>query len=202
MDKIDYMSVVANATQEIVSGNSAPIGFDKEEVFPDISVEKVTDNLATSLPDNIDYEIFRSLMKRIDTSFSSTAKNWKAKPYDKLNIYNNILRECYLIDYHLNNGLDWNEIKDSMIRLLKFSFAICVKDDLEIMFFSLFNTFETELKLNKDKFLNEFWDSMLMPLAMKQNILIVLKSFEMWFYLGMDFEKLNLLLIEELKKEL
>lgn len=169
----------------------------------------------SSLNDILDYTDYQEFMKNIKNFIIAKYGDiWFAQDLDNLNLYSDLLSNVSDIinEVFPSNGkfsLDnYREdiILEKLANLYFGLFLIFLHEDDEMSVYSLLNSYiklSEDPKFQRDKgiLFSNAWDTLVLPISIKQHHLVLIKLLDFWFGIGGSWESLKKRIQIKLLKE-
>jgi len=195
-DKKNITERVQEIHNNLSSGGSSNITPRKAEV-----------DLITNSPlnDILDYNEFNDLIQLfknyINTKYS---KSWYSSKIDDLNIYTSLLNSVTdIMNIILPVGgnkdiskINYNDLNKACSEVFFHLILLSIHNNEEMAMYSLLNSYiklseTSDMERDKGKLFFNIWDTMLLPIAIKQSHLCLIKILEFWFGIDNTFKDLK-----------
>jgi hypothetical protein len=156
----------------------------------------------SSINEIMDYSDYQNLTKKFKTFIDTNYKNWYQIPIEKNNIYTSILEEATkllseLFPYNKNvPNVNEANIFENLSNMFFYIYLIFIHKGEEVSLYSLINSY---IKISEDQtfqrdkgiIYHNAWDTILIPISIKQYHLILIKLLDFWFGIGGTWESLK-----------
>jgi dimeric dUTPase (all-alpha-NTP-PPase superfamily) len=165
----------------------------------------IEDILNSELGDYIDYGIWLETVKMQEDMNDSVAPNWKLDTQGKqYNYWMAVLDETVEVlnskhwkwwkNKNKMDDVDWANVQVELIDLFHFILSLCIQHESTSILFAQMVNLEINKKqlpqIKDDKFFENFWDTFLMAVQMKNLSILAVYWCEFWYRAGGDAETL------------
>ena len=194
---------IQNITNNILGSTNIPAMPNIEIPDENINATKLIKN--SSLNDILNIDDYQMVIKDIKQYISKTYGNsWYANDIKNSNIFTGLLEEASEIikilfplgtNIKLEN-INIEKILDKLAKMFFYIFLIFIHEGDEMSIYSLLNSYiklSEDTNFNRDKgaiFYNS-WDTLVLPIAIKQPHLILIKLLDFWFGLDSNWKILK-----------
>jgi len=203
----DYLNYLKNLPSENtikVSGQNTINDITRGLNTSGLSGKEIGENLihGSSINEIMDYSEYQKLTKSFKNFINNNYENWYQIPIETNNVYTSILKEAVelleeLFPYNKTiQNINEAKIFEKLSNIFFYIYLIFIHKDEEISLYSLINSY---IKISEDPnfqrdrgiIYHNAWDTILIPISIKQYHLILIKVLDFWFGIGGTWETLK-----------